>query len=77
MISSAGDVSLDRGAWGTLTFGPAPQLPQQFTGDYILMRDFSTTTRTERFRVSFSEISRRKREIPTRLKLCTRQSSLL
>jgi outer membrane biosynthesis protein TonB len=38
MISSAGDVSLDRGAWGTLTFGPAPQLPREFTGDYILMR---------------------------------------
>jgi outer membrane biosynthesis protein TonB len=40
MVSSAGDVALDRGAWGTLTFGPAPQLPTQFTGDYILMRGY-------------------------------------
>ena len=40
LLSSAGDVSLDRGAWGTLTFGPAPQLPSQFTGDYILMRGY-------------------------------------
>jgi outer membrane biosynthesis protein TonB len=40
MVSSAGDVALDRGAWGTLTFGPAPQLPAQFTGDFILMRGY-------------------------------------
>jgi outer membrane biosynthesis protein TonB len=40
MISSAGDVSLDRGAWGTLTFGPAPQLPTQFTGDFIVLRGY-------------------------------------
>src|SRR5579859_3093033 len=38
MLSSAGDASLDRGAWGTLTFGPVDQLPQNFTGDYLVLR---------------------------------------
>jgi TonB family protein len=40
MINSAGDTALDRGAWGTLTFGPAPQLPPQFNGDYITLKGY-------------------------------------
>jgi TonB family protein len=39
LISSSGDVALDRAAWGALTSAdPLPQLPIKFTGDFVLIR---------------------------------------
>jgi TonB family protein len=39
MVGGSGDVALDRAAWGALTNAvPLPQLPTQFSGDYLLIR---------------------------------------
>ncbi len=39
LISSSGDVSLDRAAWGAITDAiPLPKLPGQFTGEYLTLR---------------------------------------
>lgn len=39
LISSSGDVALDRAAWGALTSAdPLPQLPVKFTGNFVLIR---------------------------------------
>jgi TonB family protein len=39
LISSSGDVALDRAAWGALKYAnPLPVLPHAFTGDFVLVR---------------------------------------
>ncbi|HET9838147.1 MAG TPA: energy transducer TonB [Candidatus Angelobacter sp.] len=39
LISSSGDVSLDRAAWGAITDAiPLPNLPNQFTGEFLTIR---------------------------------------
>jgi TonB family protein len=39
LISSSGDVSLDRAAWGAITDAiPLPKLPVQFAGEYLTIR---------------------------------------
>jgi TonB family protein len=39
LISSSGDVSLDRAAWGAITDAiPLPNLPTLFTGEYLTIR---------------------------------------
>jgi TonB family protein len=39
LISSSGDVSLDRAAWGAITDAiPLPNLPTQFSGEYLTIR---------------------------------------
>ncbi|HMF92064.1 MAG TPA: TonB family protein [Candidatus Angelobacter sp.] len=39
LISTSGDLALDRAAWGALTSAdPLPQLPVKFTGDFVLIR---------------------------------------
>lgn len=39
LISSSGDVSLDRAAWGAITDAiPLPNLPNQFSGEYLTIR---------------------------------------
>lgn len=39
LVSSSGDVSLDRAAWGAITSAiPLPQLPAQFAGQYLELR---------------------------------------
>ena len=39
LISSSGDVALDRAAWGAVTDAiPLPNLPTQFAGDFLLIR---------------------------------------
>jgi TonB family protein len=39
LISSSGDISLDRAAWGAITDAiPLPNLPAQFAGQYLTLR---------------------------------------
>jgi TonB family protein len=39
LISSSGDVALDRAAWGAITDAiPLPNLPTQFAGEYLTIR---------------------------------------
>ncbi len=39
VITPSGDVALDRAAYGAISYAiPLPQLPQQFSGDYLLLR---------------------------------------
>jgi outer membrane biosynthesis protein TonB len=39
LVSSSGDLALDRAAWGALTSAsPLPNLPVKFTGDYVAIR---------------------------------------
>jgi TonB family protein len=39
LISPSGDVALDRAAWGAITYAiPMPNLPTEFTGDYLKIR---------------------------------------
>ena len=39
LIGPSGDVALDRAAWGAITDAiPLPNLPTQFSGDYLLIR---------------------------------------
>ncbi len=39
MVSSSGDVPLDRAAWGALISSiPVPRLPPEFSGDYLVIR---------------------------------------
>jgi TonB family protein len=39
LISSSGDVALDRAAWGAITDAiPLPKLPVQFSGEYLTIR---------------------------------------
>lgn len=39
LVSSSGDLALDRAAWGAITSAvPLPQLPESFSGDYLLLR---------------------------------------
>jgi len=39
IISPSGDTALDRAAYGAITYAiPLPQLPQNFSGDYLLLR---------------------------------------
>lgn len=39
LVGGSGDVALDRAAWGALTNAiPLPQLPSQFSGDYLRIR---------------------------------------
>ncbi len=39
LISSSGDVALDRGAWGGITASnPFPPLPNEFGGQYLALR---------------------------------------
>jgi TonB family protein len=39
LVGTSGDVALDRAAWGAITDAiPLPNLPTQFSGDYLLIR---------------------------------------
>ena len=39
LVGPSGDVALDRAAWGAITDAiPLPNLPTQFSGDYLLIR---------------------------------------
>ncbi len=39
VVKSSGDPALDRAAYGAITYAiPLPNLPQQFAGDYLLLR---------------------------------------
>jgi TonB family protein len=39
LVSSSGDLALDRAAWGALTSAtPLPSLPPKFTGDFVAIR---------------------------------------
>jgi TonB family protein len=39
LIATSGDVALDRGAWGGITFSaPFPPLPEDFRGQYLALR---------------------------------------
>lgn len=38
IVRSSGDESLDRAAYGAITTGNLPQLPQEFTGPYLMIR---------------------------------------
>ena len=39
LVSSSGDVALDRAAWGAITDAiPLPNLPTQFAGEYLVVR---------------------------------------
>jgi TonB family protein len=39
LVSSSGDVALDRAAWGAITDAvPLPKLPVEFTGNYLKLR---------------------------------------
>jgi TonB family protein len=39
LVSSSGDVALDRAAWGAITDAiPVPKLPVNFAGEYLLLR---------------------------------------
>jgi len=39
LVSTSGDVALDRGAWGGITASnPFPPLPQEFAGQYLALR---------------------------------------
>src|SRR6266852_4008303 len=39
IITPSGDTALDRAAYGAITYAiPLPQLPQNFSGDYLLLR---------------------------------------
>jgi TonB family protein len=39
LVSSSGDVALDRPAWGSITASnPFPPLPSQFNGPYLSLR---------------------------------------
>jgi TonB family protein len=39
IVSPSGDTALDRAAYGAITYAiPLPQLPSNFSGDYLLLR---------------------------------------
>jgi TonB family protein len=38
LVSTSGDVALDRGAWGGITASKFPPLPKEFAGQYLAVR---------------------------------------
>ena len=49
LVSTSGDVALDRGAWGGITASnPFPPLPNEFGGQYLALRFTFSTTPTKR-----------------------------